>query len=63
MALIVVFVNKSNLEPVSDYDVHVMIGDGTPKGSRTIYRGEVTEHTRSDGWLELVAKLVKKETT
>ena len=61
MALIVVFVNKSNLAEISDYTVQVMIGDGTRIGSRTIYRGEITGHNRSDGWLELVSKLVKKE--
>ena len=62
MALILVFANKSNLAPVSDYNVQVMIGDGSVERSRTIYSGEVTGHKRSDGWLELVARLVKKET-
>ena len=61
MALILVFVNKSNLEPVSDYDVQVLIGDGSAARSHVIYRGEVTGHKRSDGWLELVSKLVEKE--
>ena len=61
MALILVFVNTSDLEPVSDYDVQVMIGDGSIKKSRIIYRGTVTGHRRSDGWLKLVSKLVDKE--
>ena len=61
MALILVFVNTSKLAPVSDYTVQVMIGDGTAARSTTIYQGEILGHTRSDGWLELVSKLVEKE--
>ena len=61
MALILVFTNQSDLAPISDYTVQVMVGDGTVLGSRTIYRGEITGHTRSDGWLKLVSKLVEKE--
>lgn len=62
MALIVVFVNKSDLAPISDYTVEVLVGDGSPARSNTIYRGEIQGHRRSDGWLELVSKLVEKET-
>ena len=63
MALIVVFVNKSNLAEISDYDVKVLIGDGSAERSHVIYQGEITGHKRSDGWLELVARLVEKEAT
>ena len=61
MALIVVFVNKSSLAPMSDYDVRVLVGDGSAERSNTIYKGEILGHRRSDGWLELVSKLVEKE--
>ena len=59
MALIVVFRNVSKLAPVSDYDVQVLVGDGSVERSRVIYRGKVTGHTRDDGWVELVRKLVQ----
>lgn len=58
MALIIVFVNKSELAPVSDYDYEVMVGDGSVGRSRTIERGRVTGHTRADGWDELVALML-----
>ena len=61
MALIVVLVNKSNLGPISDYAYEVLVGDGTPERSKTLKRGTVTGHQRSDGWLELLAKLVTTE--
>lgn len=58
MALILVFVNKSNLASVSDYDVEVMVGDGTAAHSRTIHRATVKAHTRDDGWKALVQRLL-----
>ena len=61
MALIVVFVNKSDLAPVSDYSVQVLVGDGTPDHSKTIYQGKIVGHRRSDGWQALVQKLIDKE--
>lgn len=62
MALIVVFVNKSELAPVSDYEFTIMIGDGTPSRSHVIASGNVTGHTRSDGWRVLVQKLLEQTT-
>lgn len=54
MALILVIVNKSELAPISDYSYEVMVGDGTPSRSKTIARGKVIGHQRSDGWQKLV---------
>ena len=58
MALILVFVNKSNLAPVSDYDVQVLVGDGTPARSKTIAAGRIVGHTRADGWEILVRRFL-----
>ena len=58
MALILVFVNKSNLADVSDYDVQVMIGDGTPERSHVIKTCRIEGHRRADGWEALVRRLV-----
>lgn len=58
MALIVVFVNKSGLAPVSDYDVEVLVGDGTPERSKTLYRGRIEGHKRDKGWQMLVQQFV-----
>ena len=54
MALILAFVNKSNLAPVSDYSVEVLVGDGSVERSRTIAFGTVKGHRRDDGWEVLV---------
>ena len=58
MALILVFVNQSELAPISDYTVQVMVGDGTPERSQTIYQGRIEGHRRADGWEALVQKLL-----
>lgn len=58
MALIVVLQNVSELAPVSDYKVQVLVGDGTVERSRTLYAGEVTGHPREDGWQALLRALV-----
>lgn len=60
MALILVFVNKSDLAAISDYDVQVLVGDGTPERSRTIHRGEIKGHNRNDGWQKLVADYMRQ---
>ena len=60
MALIICFVNKSDLAPISDYTVEVLVGDGTSAHSKTILREEVIGHRRSDGWQVLVEKFLKK---
>ena len=54
MALILVFVNKSDLAEISDYDVQVLVGDGSDEHSKTIHQGRHTGHKRSDGWEALV---------
>ena len=60
MALILVFVNKSDLAAVSDYDVEVLIGDGTVVNSRTIHRQAVYGHVRADGWEVLVQRMLNE---
>jgi hypothetical protein len=60
MALIVVLQNMSNLTPISDYKAEVYVND------LPIWRGEVKEHKREEGWTVLVKKLVQvasKDTT
>ena len=54
MALILVFVNESDLAPVSDYRVQVLVGNGTVEGSRVIHTGTHKGHRRDDGWEKLV---------
>ena len=54
MALILTFVNKSGLAPVSDYIVQVLVGDGSTERSQVIAEGTVHNHTRNDGWIALV---------
>lgn len=49
MALIVAFVNKSNLAKHSDYEVQVYVNDRHIAGPF-----EVKGHDRSDGWQSLV---------
>jgi hypothetical protein len=56
MALILVFVNKSNLAPVSDYKVEVLVGDGSVERSKVITAGTVKGHRREDGWQALVQR-------
>jgi hypothetical protein len=63
MALIICFVNKSDLAPISDYKVEVLIGDGTAARSKTIYRSEVKGHQRSDGWQKLVRQMLDEQET
>lgn len=63
MALIIAFVNKSNLAPVSDYTYEVLIGDGTASRSKTIARGTLLGHARDDGWRALVRQFLDQEDT
>lgn len=60
MALIVVFVNKSELAPVSDYNYQVLVGDGTAFNSRIVEQGRVTGHVRAEGWDKLVELMLKQ---
>jgi hypothetical protein len=58
MALIVVFQNVSELAPISDYTVTVLVGDGTPERSQTLYSGRVEGHHRADGWQQLIQRFI-----
>ena len=60
MALIITFVNKTNLSPVSNYDYQIMIGDGSLERTATIESGKVLNHTRDDGWVKLVELMLKQ---
>ena len=55
MALIVAFVNISELAPVSDYRVEVFVNQRQIAGP-FIVKG----HKRDDGWLKLVEQFVKE---
>lgn len=59
MALILIFHNKTHLAPISDYDVKVLVGDGTPARSKVLYTGEVCGHPRKESWQALVRRLLK----
>jgi hypothetical protein len=61
MALILCFVNKSALAEISDYNVEVLVGDGTSKGSYTITKGKVKGHRRSEGWKVLVQQFLDQQ--
>ena len=55
MALILCFHNDATgNEASANYDVEVVVGDGTRTGSRTIARGRIEGHNRKDGWERLV---------
>ena len=55
MSLILVFHNDgTGGETDANYDVSVLVGDGTKKGSTEIARGRVEGHDRSCGWRALV---------
>ena len=58
MSLIVVLQNVSQLAPVSDYNVQVLVGDGTVERSKVLYAGKVLHHERADGWQALLRALV-----
>ena len=58
MSLIVVARNTSELAPVSDYAVQVLVGDGTPERSKTIHAATVTGHNRADGWKALIQRIL-----
>ena len=60
MALILAFINDGKgTEESSDYDIQVMVGDGTEAGTVGIYKGRVEGHPRADGWIELVERFIK----
>lgn len=63
MALILVFVNKSELAAISDYNVEVLVGDGTYERSKRISVGKVVGHVRDHGWKALVQKYLDQEST
>ena len=60
MALIIAFVNKTNLSPISNYDYQIMIGDGSVERTTIIESGKVLNHTRDDGWVKLVELMLEQ---
>lgn len=58
MALIVVFTNQSQLAPISDYNVRVLVGDGTPEGSKTLFVGKLEGYHRDKGWALLIKEFI-----
>lgn len=59
MALILVFHNDSTGgETDANYNVEVMIGDGTAERTRTIAKGRVEGHDRGDGWEALTRRFL-----
>lgn len=57
MALILVFHNDSTGgEHDANYNIQVMVGDGTAARTRTIAGGRIEGHNRPDGWKPLVQK-------
>lgn len=61
MSLILVFHNDgTGIEEASNYDVEVLIGDGTRAGSRSLWKARVEGHDRSQPWWELVLAFLKK---
>lgn len=55
MALILTFVNISQLADISDYRAMTLIGDGGPL-SNVLDERVLHNHRRSDGWQVLVSK-------
>ena len=59
MALILVFVNDTTgTPPLANYNVEVLIGDGTRAGSATLWTGRVTGHLRASGWQPLFKRFL-----
>lgn len=58
MALIIVLQNVSALADISDYEYHVLVGNGTVAGSTNITQGKLSGHRRLDGWHALVQQLL-----
>lgn len=59
MALIVIFHNDSTgTDTSANYNVRVLVGDGTAAKSHTIAIERVEGHNRADGWRVLLDKLV-----
>ena len=59
MALILVFHNDgTGGETDANYNVQVMVGDGTVERTHTIATGRVEGHNRSHGWSELVRQFM-----
>lgn len=58
MALLLVFHNDAAhdkpIPEISNYDVAVLVGDGTEEGSTVIHTGRIEDHHRIKGWQVLV---------
>ena len=64
MALILVFHNtqkdKGPLKEDANYDVTVLIGDGSVERTTPIARQHIEHHKRSDGWKALVQQFLNE---
>lgn len=61
MSLILVFHNDgTGKQTDANYNVRVMVGDGTLQGTRDIDGGRVVGHNRGDGWDMLVAQFLRE---
>lgn len=63
MSLILVFHNDgtgaTHLDGgAANYEVEVLVGDGTRSGSLTLAIGRVEAHVRADGWEALVRRFL-----
>lgn len=55
MALMIVFQNDATgTNKNANYNVAVLVGDGTQSGSQVLWRGRQEGHNRKDGWKKLV---------
>lgn len=62
MSLILIFHNDgTGGQHDANYDVEVLIGDGTVDGSRTLSSGRVEGHDRAQEWDVLVSRYLREE--
>lgn len=63
MALILVFHNDSTgTDDAANYNVRVMMGNGTKERTHDIAGGRVEGHNRADGWQALVQRFLDERT-
>lgn len=64
MSLILVLRNDAKeLSELSNYTCEVLVGDGTPERSTTLFRARVEGHQRSLGWIALTQMLLDQAKT
>ena len=55
MALMIVFQNDATgTNKNANYNIAVLVGDGTQSGSQVLWSGRHKGHNRKDGWKKLV---------